>query len=369
MVLLDWWAARRNALLGSRRFQLWAGRFPLTRPIARRQAGDLFDLCAGFVYSQVLFAVVQLRLCELVSDGPQQLSSLARHAALPEDRMARLLDAAVSLRLLERRGEARYGLGPLGAVLVQNQGIKAMVRHHALFYRDLNDPLSLLRGDVRQTGLTRYWPYADSMAAHDLDSAQVGAYSELMAVSQNLIAAEVLNAYSLARHRCLLDVGGGTGAFLSAVAGRWPHLRLMLFDLPAVIGQAGPHLPSGEPGQRLQVFGGDFFVDPLPPGADIVSLIRVLHDHNDDDALRLLRAICSSLPDGGTLLLAEPMAGHRESDRVANAYFGFYLMAMGKGRARSPVQIGSLLRRAGFSGHRLLANPMPLQTRIIVASK
>jgi demethylspheroidene O-methyltransferase len=37
-------------------FRAWAARFWLTRPIARRRARALFDVCAGFVYSQVLFA-------------------------------------------------------------------------------------------------------------------------------------------------------------------------------------------------------------------------------------------------------------------------------------------------------------------------
>ncbi len=41
-------------------FQRFAGTFVLTRPIARRRAGALFDLCAGFVYSQILLACVRL---------------------------------------------------------------------------------------------------------------------------------------------------------------------------------------------------------------------------------------------------------------------------------------------------------------------
>ena len=54
-----------------------------------------------------------------------------------------------------------------------------------------------------------------------------------MSRTQPLVAEDILDAYPFARHRCLLDVGGGEGAFLAAAAKRAPHLALRLFDLPA----------------------------------------------------------------------------------------------------------------------------------------
>ena len=67
------WRGVRDSLLSSRRFQRFAAAFPLTRPIARRRAAALFDLCAGFAYSQVLQACVQLRLFDALLDGPDHL--------------------------------------------------------------------------------------------------------------------------------------------------------------------------------------------------------------------------------------------------------------------------------------------------------
>jgi demethylspheroidene O-methyltransferase len=74
---------------------------------------------------------------------------------------------------------------------------------------------------------------------------------------------------------------------------------------------------------------------PLPQGADIVtSLVRVLFDHDDAHALAILRAVRAALPRGGTLLVAEPMAGVPGAQAMGDAYFGLYLLAMGAaGRA------------------------------------
>jgi demethylspheroidene O-methyltransferase len=188
-----------------------------------------------------------------------------------------------------------------------------------------------------------------------------------MSQSQSLFAGDVLDAYPLRGHRCLLDVGGGDGTFVSAVAARWPHLRLLLFDLPAVAARADARFDREGLVDRAKAFGGDLVNDTLPAGADIVSLVRVIHDHDDDDALAILNAVHRALPRRGTLLVAEPMAGTRGAERIGDAYFGFYLLAMGSGRPRTPSEIEALLTTAGFGEVRVIRTRRPLLTGLIVA--
>jgi demethylspheroidene O-methyltransferase len=69
--------------------------------------------------------------------------------------------------------------------------------------------------------------------------------------------------------------------------------------------------------------------------------VRVVHDHDDERVLALLRAVRAALPPGGTLLLAEPMAGTPGAQAMGDAYFGFYLLAMGSGRPRTPQRLGA----------------------------
>ena len=209
----------------------------------------------------------------------------------------------------KRRRDGRFGLGVLGAALVGNPGVAAMVEHHALLYADLRDPVALLRHEQHETALGRLWPYAERAQPAELGTAEVAAYSTLMAGSLPLVAADVLAAYRFDRHRCLLDLGGGDGVFLAAAAAAAPAIQLILFDLPAVAERGRARLAAAGLAARATAVGGDFRTDPLPDGADIVSLIRVIHDHDDDAALTILRAARRALPPGGTLLLAEPMAG------------------------------------------------------------
>jgi demethylspheroidene O-methyltransferase len=346
-------------------FRAWAARFWLTRPIARRRARALFDVCAGFVYAQVLFACVELDLFARLAQGPVTAAVLARDVGLTLEATERLLAAAGSLKLVERRGAA-WGLGSLGAAMVDNPAVAAMVRHHRGLYADLADPVALLRAG--RGAMAGYWAYARAEQPSALGGDQVAAYSELMAASQPLVAAEVLDAYDIMRHRALLDVAGGDGRFLVAAAARAPGLQLVLFDLPAVVARAEPRFAAAGLSGRARVVGGDVFRDPLPAGCDLVSLVRVVHDHDDAGAMAILRAARAALAPGGTLLLAEPMAGAPGAETVGDAYFGMYLLAMGSGRARTPAVLRAMLLEAGFASARPRRTATPLQTGLIVAT-
>jgi len=363
----DRWRALRDRLLASPGFQRSAAAFPLTAPIARRRAGALFDLVAGFVYSQVLLACVQLHLFDILAEGPQSEDALARRLGLTVEAARRLLAATVALRLVETRGEGRFGLGELGAPMVGNSAIAAMVTHHAALYDDLRDPVALLRGEGGGAALARYWPYAQAAQPGALPAASVADYCALMSASQPLVADEILDAHDLRGHRCLLDVGGGEGSFLISAARRAPALQLMLFDLPAVAERARSRCAAAGIGHRLRIEGGSFLTDVLPRGADIASLVRVIHDHDDAAALAILRAVRGALPEGGTLLLAEPMAGTPGAQAMGDAYFGFYLLAMGRGRPRSAGTLRALLLQAGFDRVRQVRTRMPLQIGLLVA--
>lgn len=361
--VLDW----RDRMVMKPAFRRWAARFFLTKPIARQQSAKLFDIASGFVKSQTLLACVRLGLLERLAKGPARPEALAHELGLSNDAIVRLLSAAAAIDLVMRLPDGRYRLGGLGPAVVGEPGILAMVEHNATFYRDLADPVALLRGEGRPTRLERYWAYSGANNPDALEGERVSAYSELMAASQRMVAEEVLAVYPVARHRRLVDVGGGEGAFVVEAGRAAPQLELGVFDLPAVVARAAANLHRQGMSARFHGHGGNFFTDPVPEGADLVSLVRVLHDHNDDEAMVLLRNIRASMQPGATLLVAEPMADAAGAHAVGDSYFAFYLLAMGRGRARSAAEIATMLNSAGFGRIREIRTNTPVITQLVVA--
>jgi len=53
---------------------------------------------------------------------------------------------------------------------------------------------------------------------------------------------------------------------------------------------------------------------------------------------------------------------------MGDAYFGFYLLAMGSGRPRARDEIAAMLRAAGFSNVRTVKTPRPMLVSVLTAT-
>ena len=356
------WRTRLARLIARPEFQRWAASFPLTRRLVRRDGDVLFDMVQGFVKSQVLFALIELRILHRLMDGPKTASALAPEAAMPPERMTRLLQAGAAMGLLYRDADARFGVARLGAAILGVPGLEQMIRHHDILYRDLQDPVALLRGQV-DTELAGFWPYVFG-ASGPVDPAVTETYSDLMAQSQALVAQDTLARISLRGCRHLLDVGGGFGAFAQAVAEAYPDMRVSLLDLPVVVEGAREKVSS-----KVDTVAGSFRDDPLPEGADVISLIRVLYDHSDETVRALLHKVHHTLPAGGRLVISEPMSGGHAPNAAGDVYFSFYTMAMRTGTVRSAARIAELCTDAGFREIKTYRSARPYVTQVVTARR
>jgi demethylspheroidene O-methyltransferase len=350
-------------------FQRKALRVPLLRRFALAQSARLFDLLAGFTYTQTLLAFVRVGGPEALAGGPHALETLATRFALSPEATRRLLDAAVALELVRREGDG-YRLGDLGLPLLGRPELATLLEHDTLLYDDLRRPDALLRDERRTpTRLSQFWGYARASDPRQLPPAEADAYSAVMAATQPLVAEQVIAAYDLVRHRRILDVGGGDGAFLRAIAPHAPRASLELFELPPVAARARAAFADAGLSARVTVHEGSFLDDALPAGADLVTLVRVCFDHDDAVVRALLGRIHAALAPGGTLLIAEPMSGLAGAERVGAVYFGLYLLAMRSGRPRRPDEFAKLLQDSGFRDISPRPTPNSLQAGLITARR
>ncbi|MFN3576835.1 MAG: methyltransferase [Tabrizicola sp.] len=344
----------------SPRFHRLAARIPGLRWKARTEGAELFRILSGFVQSQALVALVEGRVLHVLAAGPMDSEDLSRRCAIPPAPLAVLLRAGAALKLLRGDRKGRWHLAPRGAAFLTVPGLEPMVRHHHVLYGDLADPLAFFRGQT-ETRLAGFWPYVFGALTQE-DAGLAARYSRLMAESQVLVAEDTLRLVDLSGRRHLLDVGGGTGAFLAEVGRAHPGLKLSLFDMPAVLAGVPAALRD-----RLSLHPGSFRSDPLPSGADTISLVRVLYDHDDATVAALLAKAHAALPSGGLILVSEPMSGGDRPDPATDVYFAIYTLAMRTGRTRSAAEIAGLLDATGFSKIRARPGDRPYVTSVVTA--
>ncbi len=352
------WAAR---LAQQPWFHRFCTRVPGLRHIARREGSALFEVVSGFVRSQCLLALVELRVLHRLAEAPESTARLAVLSGVPADRMAVLCQAGAALKLMRRKGD-QWRLTTRGAAFLTVPGLDAMVRHHPVLYRDLTDPVAFFRGET-QPELAGFWPYVFG-AGGAADPSLAARYSALMSDSQGLVADDTLRLLDFRSITHLMDVGGGTGAFVAAVGRAHPGIKRTLFDLPAVVAGAGARL-----GPEVAIHPGSFRDEALPQGADAISLIRVLYDHADETVAALLANAFQALPAGGKLIISEPMSGGIRPDPATDVYFTVYTLAMGTGRTRSSQEINALLLQAGFTSVTSARTQRPYVTSAMMATK
>ncbi len=345
--LLDWFEQRAaNPDFQRRAAKWWPGSW-----IAHHRAKRLFDLSAGFIYSQMLFAADRCGLFEQLCNGGVSMHQLEVQCGVPPRQMQQLVQALEGLGLVWSKHE-RVTLTGLGYAYAGNAGARAMVAHHQLLYGDLANVESILKDPQHRTELQSYWDYAPGSAAG-------AAYSELMRDSLHWVAELACDHISLSDGDQVVDIGGGHGAFLRELAERYANVQLLLFDREEVLAT----LPKGD--IELQLCPGDFCTSALPQGADLYTLVRVLHDHEDDVVDGLLRNVYRAFAPHSRLLIAEPMV--EPSLGGLNAYFSTYFLVMRQGRLRTPQDLAARLRQAGFAQVRVRSARMPLLTRVITA--
>jgi len=337
---------------------------PFARRVASAQTRATFDVVAGFVYAQTLAALVELDVFRRLSGGPVDTATLARELALPARSVDVLMTAAHAVGLVDRRAKG-WGLGLKGAAILGQGGIAEMVAHHVHFYRDLADPVALLRGEG-PTALSAFWTYARHAAGEAGGTADPTPYSRLMAASQDFVASAVLHNRVFRRARRLVDLGGGAGAFAVAALKCHANLTVTVADRPDVVPLARAALAEAGLSDRADVHALDFFADALAFEADTITLVRVLHDHEDEAVAALLARLAADNPRA-RLVVVEPMAQRRGPTGV-DAYFPWYFRAMGQGRLRTFDELRSHLRSAGYADVRAVSSRNPTLVRALTAS-
>jgi hypothetical protein len=146
------------------------------------------------------------------------------------------------------------------------------------------------------------------------------------------------------------DVGGGAGGLLCAVLDAHPHVDGVVFDLENARGSANRLLTERGHAQRGRFEGGSFFDTPLPP-ADVYMMKNVIHDWDDEHALRILENCRATMPEHARLMIVEAPLPEERSNSFFDWFMAFAdlnVLVNNGGRERTQAQYEELLTKAGF---------------------
>lgn len=141
--------------------------------------------------------------------------------------------------------------------------------------------------------------------------------------------------------RTLVDVGGGTGAMLAELLRAHPHLEGTLLDLPRTVARATNLFRAAGVEDRATAVGQSFF-DPLPEGADLYLLRKVLNDWPEPEAGQILRRCAEACRPSSRVVV---MGGVVPDERAGALTIEVVLLG---GRHRSLDQFTELAEESGL---------------------
>ena len=276
----------------------------------------ILQLGLGFWASKALLSAVELGLFTTLARQPLTAKAVMAELSLQPRGTVDLLDALVSLGMLERTG-----------------GEYANTAATDLFL-DRDKP-SYIGGMLEMAG-ARLYPFWGSLTealrtGRPQNEVKVGedffaaVYREPERLKQFLHAMTGISmgaALTLAErfpwelYSTVVDIGTAEGCIPAQLALRHPHLTGGGFDLPPVGPVFEEYVASLGLADRVRFHPGDFFVDPLP-SADVLVMGRILHDWSLDEKLVLLRKAHEALPDGGALIVYDSII---DDDRRTNSF-------------------------------------------------
>jgi O-methyltransferase domain len=335
-------------------------------PAPQTPAHRLDDILVTARLQQAMSVAATLGIPDLLAGGGRSVSELAAAIDANEDALYRLLGTLAAGGILHEDPDGQFQLTEVGDLLCS--GVPGSRRDWAILNGKpyVREAWSNLEHSIR-TGENAFaalhgetvWSWRAARPAEQ------GAFDRTMAGNSGPIAEAVAEAFDFGSLGTLVDIGGGTGTLLAAILRRHPALRGIVFDQPDVVATDATRALLEREGvaDRVELVGGNFF-EAVPAAAGGYLMKSILHDWEDADAIRILRAIREAAAPTSMLFVVELVIGAPNED-LATRISDLHMLVMPGGRERTVQEWRSLFERGGFELES--ARPTTTAYRIVVA--
>jgi len=264
----------------------------------------IVQLASGAMVTQAIFVAAKLRVADILADGEKHVDEIAREAGAHSPSLYRILRTLASVGVFSETQPRIFSNTPLSEVLradIPGSMLNSMIFmgepwHYNVFSNMLHSARTGGTAWKETHGEEVFEWFAKNPEASKIFN---GCMSELSAGSAPAIVA----GYNFSGIDTLADIAGGHGYLLSKILKANPKIKGILFDQEHVIAGADEMLRTFGVEGRVEMASGDFFAEV--PAADAYIMKHIIHDWDDERAIRILQTIHRAMKGDGRLLLAE----------------------------------------------------------------
>ncbi len=311
-------------------------------------------LIDGYLSTSLIYVAAELRIADLLQDGPKDIAYLAQKTGTHEQILHRVLRALSSMRVF-RESERGFELTGLSECLLSDSPYSllpsALYAGEEAHWRPWGELLHVVKtGETpfEKVFGTDFFTY---YSAHPHSSEIFDNYMDV--VTKHIIGIILAN-YDFSPYKVIVDVGGGFGSLLFSILAKHKDIRGILYDLPHVVQGAYPLRKERQVEERCEIVGGQFF-DSVPEGGDLYLLKSILHDWPDEKAIAILNNCFEAMESKSKLLVLERII-QDDVNSHEGSVLDIFMMVHTGGKERTREEYSQLFQSAGFR----LSNVVPL---------
>jgi hypothetical protein len=313
----------------------------------------LLQMSTGYWLTQSLAVAARLGIADRLLDGPRSTEALSSEVQAHPEGLYRLMRALASVGVFAETAPRTYGLTALSECLLSD--VPGSLRNMVMMngnpshYRAWGDLETAIRTNRNVFAQVFGQGVFDFLAQ---DPAEAEVFNGAMTDLSGMAAMAVGEAYDFTGIARLGDIGGGQGFLIRALVQRYPHLRGVLYDLPAVVAGAPAH-------ERVEVLAGDFF-KAVPAGCDAYLMKHIIHDWSDEQCVTILSHCARALPPSGKVLIVEMVVPDEPGEPFSKLADLNMLVMTDGGKERTERQFRELLAAAGLKLTRIVRTAAPV---------
>ncbi len=309
----------------------------------------IMEMVIAFQRSRVLLTAYELELFTALGNESKSSAEVAGALGTEKRATERLMNALCALELLDKK-ENKFSNTPLAR--------KFLVKHSPNFMGNLYHSVNLWDTWSTLTRAVYKGTTVIEKKINDRGEKWLTAFIAAMHNRARKIAPKVVDKLDLSKVTRVLDIGGGSGAFAMAFVKAKPNINAAVFDLPNVIPITRQYIEKEGLSGKIKTIAGDYMVDPLGEGYDLIFLSAIIHINSNEANMKLLKKCSEALNPGGQVVIQDIIMDEDRTTPPSGALFALnMLVSTEAGDTYTESEVKDWMTAAGLSSIKRINNP------------
>ncbi len=302
---------------------------------------DIRVMASGFRESRIILTGFELGVFTALGSRERSSAEIAGEIGTDPRATDRLMNALCAIGLLTKEGDRFRNREETARFLVEDSAeYLAGVGHYANLWHRWSTLTEAVRagGAVESSPISERgeeWLRSFISAMHDRGAKQ---------------APVMIAAIDLEGVDRVLDLGGGPGDFAMAFARAEDGITATVFDLPAVVPLAGEYVEAAGLSDRVDTLAGDFLIDDLGTGYDLIFISAIIHSLSPDDCRFLLGKCADALNPCGRIVISDWIMSEDRTEPAEGALFALNMLVNTRdGDSYTESELYTWLEEAGLT--------------------